>query len=534
MKTTQHTKETPHHMNALKTAFFAVFAMTLIFAHSATATPDQHQSRHYVVLISSDLPAKLGEKVFGQSLQLLLKQARPGDRVEFLAAPKGTRLADVVVPEGTVRERANSREYAGQFGALKQFVTTSSAPDSSQAMQLRLPQLLDDIGRSFHPQEILTLIVVGSPLYIASNEREAAFDMEKGLTPSDGMIAASIKDSLFGTKERKGQLQGATVHWLTPSDDWALSEVHRRTVIRFWAVFVGVQGATLSTLCSDTARVFGNAVQGESTPIIDAILDPNDRELVMRPPPVFRRITALPVESHVEVRPVETPTRLVTPPAATPVSEVHPTTNRMVESQIPIEPAETPSRPETPAVIPEIAVPLLPTAPKVESPAIIKAVTEIPQTPQGRIGIAAVWEVPTGAASAADMDLYVAAQRGGEEVYWRHPEAPGAFYFRDVRHAGPAQNGGDWTASWEYVEVKHGRLEDVSIWLNVYSARSSVSGIVRIQFNGRTVDKAFHFAVTRGNRGGDSNLSKRRESPYWQEIKLADLFTEANAHTPIH
>ena len=135
-------------------------------------------------------------------------------------------------------------------------------------------------------------------------------------------------------------------------------------------------------------------------------------------------------------------------------------------------------------------------------------------------------ETLSNTASTADVDLYVAARPGAPEVFWRRAEATDAVYFRDIRHAGPQGRSGDWTASWEYVEVKHARLEDVSVWLNMFDTKGSVKGIVRIQWNGKTVDKPFEFNLNRGNQGADSSLAQRRQSSYWQEIKLRDLFPE--------
>ena len=331
-------------MKTLQSILVAVitFATALI----VSAAPAGEAPRHYVVAICGGLSSNQSQDAFKQSMDLLLNRAQPGDRVEFLAAPQGNRLALVVVPEGTARARANSREYAGKFVGLVQFLKTPTAADLRQATQLRLPQLLDGVVRARQGQEKLAVIVIGSPLYLASNEREAAFDMEKGLTPSDGMVAASVTESLFGSKERKGQLQNTTVHWLTPSDDWAVGEMHRRAVTRFWSVFIAEQGATLSTFGSDIARVFERAAQGEASPVLTATLDPNDQGLVMRPPPIFRRENAPRVESRINVPPAVTPNRPVAVPTNAPV-----------------------------AIAPPVS------SPKVESAAIAKAVTEIPRTP---------------------------------------------------------------------------------------------------------------------------------------------------------
>ena len=475
--------------------------LTILFALIATAmaVPAASSSpasapRHYVIAIGAGLPANQGDELFKQSLDLLLNRAQPGDRVEFLAAPQGNLLAAVVVPPGTARARASSREYAAKFGTLKQFLTKPATFESRMATQLRLPQLLDEIARARRPQEDLTLIVIGSPLYLASNEREAAFDMEKGLTPSDGMIVASVNESIFGTQERKAQLQNSTIHWLTPNDDWAVGEMHRRAVTRFWTLFANEEGAMLSSFSSDTARVFDRALQGGTGTMMNVTLDPNDRGLVMRPPPIFRRETAPSVESGINVPPARTLSHATALATNSPVPVISP--------------------------VPK---------PGVASAAIAKAVAEIPRTPPGRLGIAAIWEAPAHAAATADVDLYVAAHPGAPEVFWKRAEATDAVYYRDIRHAGPQGSSSDWTASWEYVEVRHERLQDVSLWLNLFETKAPVKGIVRIQCCGQTVDKPFSFTASRGNQGADSTLAQRRQSSYWQEVRLSDLFAGDSA-----
>jgi hypothetical protein len=503
----------------------------LAFLIAAVSSPAEKTQRHYVIAISSGLPVTQGQAVFAQSMQFLLYQAHPGDRVEFIAAPTGNRLADVVVPEGTARARANSREYAGKIGALKHYLGESGIGDARQVMQLRLPQLLDALARTRGTPDPITLIVVGLPLHVASNESEAAFDMEKGLTPGDGLVATSINTSLFGTKERQRQLENVVIHWLTPTDDWPVSDTHRHQVMRFWTVFLGAQGGVLSTFSADPARVFERAIRGEANAVLAATLDPNDRALVMRPPPVFRLEREAPVESRLEIPSITPPSK----PTPVPVPQAVPNKPPLATSTP--QPIVTPKTTETVTPVQEttdiapVEIPL-PQVPVVDSVSMTKAVAEIPRAPAGRIGIAVVWETPNGAAAAADVDLYVKARASFDEVYWRHAQGQGAVYFRDVRHAGPQRQGGDWTACWEYVEVKHVQPQDVSVWLNLYSARSAVSGIVRVQHGGRVVDQPFQFAVTRGNRGGDSSLAKRRESPFWQTINISELLAQGDLVKP--
>lgn len=266
-------------------------------AETAAAAP-----HHYVVAIAPGLSKEKGAEVLKQSFDLLLNRAQPGDCVEFYDAPQLTKLASVIVPSGSARERANSREYSAKFSGLKKFLTEPWAGDPRLAGQLRLPQLLDTVAKTRPPDERTALVLIGAPIFITTHSTEAAFNMESALTPGDGMVACSVTKSLFGTAERKGQLNGEAIHWLTPSDAWATSEMHRSAVLRFWTIFVGEQGAALATFSSDTGAVFDRAVRGDDGPLMSAKVDPNDRGLIMRPPPAFHRETVTtPPQPRVEV-----------------------------------------------------------------------------------------------------------------------------------------------------------------------------------------------------------------------------------------
>ena len=487
---------------------------------AATSGPARH---HYVIAIAPGLSKDKGSEVLKQSFDLLLNRAQPGDCVEFYDAPQLTKLASVVVPRGSARERANSREFAAKFGALKKTLTEPSAGDPRLAGQLRVPQLLDTVAKARQPNQRTTLVLVGSPLFITTHPNEVAFNMESGLTPGDGMVTCSSSTSLFGTAERKGQLSGMAIHWLTPSDAWATSEMHRSAVLRFWTVFAGEQGAALATFSSDTGAVFDRAVRGEDRPLMSAKADPNDRGLIMRPPPVFHRETvAAPPPPCVEVpskplaesakpKPITLPLPVAPAPQVTaPVLTARAAPAVPVPAPVP-PPLVQQAKLEPPAKPTEGALPATP---------VIK---EIPKAATGHIGIAAIWQVPSRSSRNADIDLYVAASPGGTEVYWNRQQAEGATYFRDIRQASEAKPLENWQTSWEYVEVSHAEISKVSLWLNVYDTSGPISGIVRVQFDGRIVDKPFRFDVSRGNKGNDNRIEARRHSRYWQEIRLEEM-----------
>ena len=88
-----------------------------------------------------------------------------------------------------------------------------------------------------------------------------------------------------------------------------------------------------------------------------------------------------------------------------------------------------------------------------------------------------------------------------------------------------------WQAVWEYVEVEAAQINEPTCWLNVYEARGPVRGIVRLQFDGRVVDRPFEFNVTTGNHGRDGNFPARSHSPYWQRVNFMDFVQSPSTQT---
>ena len=106
-----------------------LLTLAVVFATNASvadAATSGQEPRHFIVAVSSGMSPAQNQDVFTLCMDLLLNRAKPGDNVEFLATPQGGRLAAVTVPDGSARARASSREYAGKFGALKQFLDRKS------------------------------------------------------------------------------------------------------------------------------------------------------------------------------------------------------------------------------------------------------------------------------------------------------------------------------------------------------------------------------------------------------------------------
>jgi hypothetical protein len=391
---------------------------------------------------------------------------------------------------------ARAPRVAPALAALKQWFagldgkqTPSGLKDSSI---IAVPQFLQ--AATVQPAtRHRTIVIFGSPFCLVPNE--PSFSMVETRYPSDAHLNAGDK-SIYSITEKRGRLANTVVLWAYGSESVWASQNHREHVARWWSLFIAGQGpnAMLAAFSSDAPQVLLAAARANQRAIGEYAVNVDDTALVMhtaaqREVPV--KVQARPAPAPVAVT-VTPPFAPVTPPTA--LVEVQP---RAPESKPPVKQVE-----ETVIAIP---VP-----------------SEIPKPAVGNIGIAAVWNAEPG----TDIDLWVAAKPGLPEAYWNRPRVPHVRYARDIRTAQTAKENAQWRAVWEYVEVEGAQVTEPTVWLNVYAARGSVNGIVRVQFDGRVVDCPFQFNVATGNRGRDSNIAARSRSPYWLEIRLEKLFKQ--------
>ena len=341
-----------------------------------------------------------------------------------------------------------------------------------------------------------TIIVLASPLCFVPNE--PAFSMVETHYPSDGHLNSGDK-SIYSVTDKRGRLANNIILWAYPTETVWASPHHREQVARWWSLFIAGQGpnAMLCAFNSDATQVMRDATHANHRAIGEYAVNMDDAALVMhtaeqREVPVkIQQARLAPLEPVPQpMAPVElpsTPVIVVVPPATAPssVSEPEPPAKAVAETAI--------------------AVPMP---------------SEIPKPAVGNVGIAAVWNAERG----TDIDLWVAAKPGLPEAYWNRPRVERVRYFRDIRTPQAVKNNAQWQAVWEYCEVERAQVSDPTLWLNVYAAKGPVSGIVRVQFEGRIVDCPFQFNVANGNRGRDSNIATRSRSPYWLEIRLDEVF----------
>lgn len=361
-----------------------------------------------------------------------------------------------------------------------------------------------------------TIVILASPFCLVPTE--PSFSMVETRYPSDGHLSAGDK-SIYSTVEKRGLLANITVLWAYGSEAVWASQNHHERVARWWSLYIASQGsnAMLAAFNADVPEVMFAAKRTNHRAIGEYAVNADDSAVVMHTatsrvvPLKTQALCVAPLESFRQ--PV---VKAATPPTPVPVE--------VFAMPAPEPPVTPPTHVEEPPPAPEPDPP----AKAVEEIVIaIPVPSEIPKPAIGNVGIAAVWNSERG----TDIDLWVAAKPGLPEAYWNRTRVERVRYFRDVRTSQALKENAEWRKAWEYVEVERAQVEEPTVWLNVYAAGGAVSGMVRVQFDGRVVDKPFQFKAAGGNRGRDSNMSARSRSPYWLQIRLDEVFQEAASNS---
>jgi hypothetical protein len=214
----------------------------------------------YVIGLSPFLEKSVKDDVFRRIVGFVLEDLPLNSSLAIYDAYQLQTVTQIDVPG--VRAFRSGKTRANQFkepiNKLKNFLAAAPTPPAAGKLDLaqaiRFPQFLDFVGENLaHADQRLTVIVLGSPLYL--DHKEPGFSMMDGYFPSDGHLLAARDRSVFGLKDRAGALNHITVHWAYFGDPW-VSAVHQEKIYRFWALYLKRQDARLATFCGDLPTVF--------------------------------------------------------------------------------------------------------------------------------------------------------------------------------------------------------------------------------------------------------------------------------------
>ena len=435
-------------------------------------------TRHVVVAVAPNLPESVRRDA-ALRVSGLFQSLPPGTPITLLDAGRLVTVVRQQAPVGS-RNLRQQRAAAGITAAVRLCLGASN-----HLGVFNPPALLDHIARQIHtPGADTDVWLLGPCLY--ANPAEPAFAMSGGTWPSDGHLGAGRVRSVFSTRERGQQLNGLTIHWFVTDLEAVANEAHREGVTRFWALYAGTQSGRLGSFSGDLANVADHVEIGWRTPLLNPLsLDPDDTGVTMR-------------SRRVERREVATPAAEV--PAAPAVAPVH------------VEQPQSPAPTSAPAPLPRAAV-----TPSSVDP-LHSELANLPRVAAGNVALAILWKPGRGLWENSDVDLYV--QPGtGPELSFRLTETDAGKYHRDVIRL-PADVGGPWKSTWEFVELSGDSLP-VSVWLNLFSGRGPVSGHLRLEWRGKLYAAPFRIEASEGD--GSKHSESRNGRPEWVQVDLADV-----------
>lgn len=501
-----------------KTLLILIVGFTTLLA--SAAAPET--SLEIIVGLTPHMPDAERSKQQALLQKFLLADVPNGTRVVVWDAWELRVVCDVQLPRLAYdTPAARVPRVAPALGALKQWFVGLEGRQISAGLKdssaIAVPQFLQ--AATVQPaasQRIM--IILASPFCLVPNE--PSFSMVEMRFPSDGHLNAGDK-SIYSIAEKRGRLANTTILWAYGSETVWASQNHRDRVARWWSLFISGQGpnAMLAAFSADVPQVMLAATRANHRAIGEYAINTDDNAVVMHT--ATSREVPVKIQAHLVPMPEPLPQPVAKPepsPTATPVA--------VVVMPLPAPPVALPTRVEEPP--PVIALEPEPSVKVVEEAVTTFPIPlEIPKPAFGNVGVAAVWT----AAPGTDIDIWCAAKVGLPEARWNKTHVERVRYFRDIRTSQTVNDNTQWRAVWEYAEIEGAEVAEPTVWLNVYSAKGPVRGIVRVQFNGSVVDWPFNFDVTNGNRGRDSNMAARTRSPYWLEIRLAEVFGNANTNS---
>jgi hypothetical protein len=434
----------------MKTIPILAAALAVLNTHAAP--------RHVVIVVGPNIPPALHSPI-NQRLESVMASGEPGTQVTVFSGDTFQTLSSVTVTESKEFLQRNRNSAAIRSAVLAVLRSTNT-----QAV-LSAPRVLDEISRQIRPVNGSVLLIGDAyPCYSAEG-----FCLSTNWPADSHLREAS---SVFNTTDRSRQLESTAVHWLATDSNRSTSERHRRSMERFYSLFVANQGGALVTFTPDVTTAFQSTFSGRRDPFLQVTMNPSDTNRL------FHWVGEPPV---VVKSPVTATTQVVT-------QVVVKTVTNWVEE-------------------------------------VRRAPSPWPAVPLGKTGIGVLWTTPPGESRFVDVDLYVPVPKEGVELSWKNRICKSGRYFRDIQKS-ETNPSPDWKNSWEFVELDGAQLPE-AIYLNRYAGRAAVTGEVRIEHNGRIQAIAFVLPAGAGNHGGD--VHRRDRSPQWLCIDLRSVALSSTA-----
>jgi hypothetical protein len=231
---------------------------------SAAPTPD---ASRYVIGLTPFLEKSAKNDIYRRIAGMILEDLPQKSSLAIYDAYHLTNITRIEIPDVRAFQSGKTRanQFREQILQLRQFLgaehPTPTVARLNFDQAVRLPQFLDFLSENLGTATPVTVLIIGSPLYV--DAKEPGFSMVDGYFPSDGHLLATRDQSVFGLKARGESLTNFTVHFGYIGEPW-VSAVHQERIARFWTLYMERQGARLATFCGDPATLF-NAARNNST-----------------------------------------------------------------------------------------------------------------------------------------------------------------------------------------------------------------------------------------------------------------------------
>lgn len=144
---------------------------------------------------------------------------------------------------------ARAPRLAQALAGLGRWSASSSAGRTADTLKdsdaIKVPEWLDAVAAT-PPTGRRTVVILASPFCLVPDE--PSFSMVQTRFPSDGHLNRTTADSVYGTADKRGHLAQTVVLWAYSSEDLFASQYHRRSISRWWSLYIASQGPN-ATLC---------------------------------------------------------------------------------------------------------------------------------------------------------------------------------------------------------------------------------------------------------------------------------------------
>jgi len=447
-----------------------------------------------------------------QIREFVLRAVTPGARVRVLDGWNLVEIGECTIPAlayDAPAARAQVKEVAGALRKLNAWISVDQPVDKlSNTASLKVPEILMTMDANQGSESVA--ILAGSPIY--RNPQEEAFDFTESRYPSDGHLAATLTESVFGCAEKLNRIKGFAVHWILPSTEVFSNPLHRHRVARFWSLYIAEQGGQLESFAPGFAQVSSKCLGKTHRPYLTTTINQDDLKITMHAAQkrsVPQWILSRPaIKSEIQTNvPVPVPsvkvTQTNTSPAALQVLE------RVDPVREPVALDGQHNRNESPVKQSGQRVDSPKEDQKGPSTSRVHAIDKsiIPSGDLSKTGVGIAW-----AGEGVDLDLYLTPRKGAAEISYRRCMTHDGRLYKDERT-------GTEGKFYEYVELDGDLDSGSTIQINLYRGAGPVAVQVVFWKNGEIRFGEVTIHSGRGNRG----LGDRSSNPCWVQVQLETL-----------